>query len=98
MKHFAYLTLLPALVMAASGAARADSWCVRDSAGMMDPICAFSSAQDCVHAAILGPSGSVCQHELDIARPATPETQSTKSLRSKKHRTGRAQPAQWADR
>jgi hypothetical protein len=83
--------------MVASGAARADSWCVRDSAGTMEPICAFSSAQDCVHAAILGPSGSVCQHEADIARPAKPEAQS-KSLRSKKHRAGRAQSAQWADR
>ena len=36
---------------------------VRDKAGMIAPICAFSSAADCVHAALLGPSGSVCVQE-----------------------------------
>jgi hypothetical protein len=41
-------------------AARADSWCIRDSARTLSPICAFSSAQECIHAAIVGPSGVVC--------------------------------------
>jgi hypothetical protein len=50
--------------------ARADSWCIRDSGGMLDPICAFSSAQDCIHAAIVGPSGAVCVQENAIAEPA----------------------------
>jgi hypothetical protein len=40
--------------------AHADTWCIRDSAGIVDPICAFSSAEDCIHAAIVGPSGAVC--------------------------------------
>jgi hypothetical protein len=44
-------------------AARADSWCIRDSGGMLSPICAFSSAQECIHAAIVGPSGGVCVRE-----------------------------------
>jgi hypothetical protein len=90
VKRFACLTLPTALVMVASGAARADSWCVRDSAGTMAPICAFSSAQDCVHAAILGPSGSVCEHEADAARAAKP------AAPAKKHRASRTQ--QRADR
>jgi hypothetical protein len=40
--------------------ARADSWCIRDKDGIIAPICAFSSSADCVHAALVGPSGSVC--------------------------------------
>jgi hypothetical protein len=48
------------LAVAGSVPARADIWCVHDSAGITSPICAFSSAQDCVRAAIVGPSGMVC--------------------------------------
>jgi hypothetical protein len=49
-------------VVAVTGSApvRADIWCLHDSAGVTSPICAFSSAQDCVHAAVVGPSGMVC--------------------------------------
>jgi hypothetical protein len=96
MKRFACLALLAAAVISVRPAA-ADSWCVRDSAGTMEPICAFSSAQDCIHAAILGPSGSVCQHEADVARAAKPEAQS-KGSRSKKHHAGQVQSQHWADR
>jgi hypothetical protein len=35
-------------------------WCIRDKDGIIAPICAFSSPADCVHAALVGPSGSVC--------------------------------------
>ncbi len=97
MKRFACLALLAAVAGIPDRPAAADSWCVRDSAGTMEPICAFSSAQDCIHAAILGPSGSVCQHEADVARAAKPEVQS-KGLRSKKHHAGRVQSRYWADR
>jgi len=51
---------LLALAVAGQLPARADIWCLHDSAGITSPICAFSSAQDCVHAAIVGPSGMVC--------------------------------------
>jgi hypothetical protein len=39
--------------------ARAESWCIRDAAGVTYEICAFSSAQDCIRAALVGPSGGI---------------------------------------
>ena len=58
-----HIGALAALFTLPAAIASADSWCVRDKAGMIAPICAFSSAADCVHAALLGPSGSVCVQE-----------------------------------
>jgi hypothetical protein len=40
-------------------AARAETWCIRDAAGVTREICAFSSAHDCVRAALVGPSGGI---------------------------------------
>jgi hypothetical protein len=63
MRHFVHISALAAAFTIPAAAASADSWCVRDKAGMIAPICAFSSAADCVHAALIGPSGSVCVQE-----------------------------------
>ena len=64
------------LALAAAGVpVRADSWCVHDAAGVTSPICAFSSAQDCIQAAIVGPSGTVCTREEAISRAAAPKEQ-----------------------
>jgi hypothetical protein len=35
----------------------AESWCIRDRAGVTSEICAFSSAEDCIGAAAVGPAG-----------------------------------------
>jgi hypothetical protein len=64
-----------ALAAAAGGPVRADSWCLHDSAGVTSPMCAFSSAQDCIQAAIVGPSGMVCTREEAISRPSLPKDQ-----------------------
>jgi hypothetical protein len=63
MRRIFHIGALAALFTLPAAAARADSWCVRDKAGMIAPICAFSSSADCVHAAMIGPSGSVCVQE-----------------------------------
>jgi hypothetical protein len=47
-----------ATALSAAGA-RAESWCIRDAAGVTHEICAFSSAQDCIRAALVGPSGGI---------------------------------------
>lgn len=48
--------------------AKADSWCIRDLAGVTSAICAFSSAEDCIRAALVGPSGGiVCTRESSVA-------------------------------
>jgi len=42
-------------------AAKAETWCIRDRAGVTSEICAFSSAHDCIRAALVGPAGgAVC--------------------------------------
>jgi hypothetical protein len=42
-------------------AAKAETWCIRDRAG---EICAFSSAHDCIRAALVGPAGgTVCAQQ-----------------------------------
>jgi hypothetical protein len=58
--------------------ARADSWCLHDSAGVTSAICAFSSAQDCIQAAIVGPSGMVCAREDAIPQAPEPKAQARK--------------------
>jgi hypothetical protein len=59
------LALLPMLLPTI---AKADSWCIRDSAGVTSAICAFSSADDCIRAALVGPSGGiVCARESSPA-------------------------------
>ncbi len=63
MRPVFHIGVLAALFTLPAVAARADSWCIRDKAGMIAPICAFSSSGDCVHAALIGPSGSVCVQE-----------------------------------
>lgn len=45
--------------------AKAETWCIRDRAGVTSEICAFSSAHDCVRAALVGPSGgTVCSQQI----------------------------------
>jgi hypothetical protein len=63
MKPMMMVGIMLALAVAEPVRGRADSWCLHDSAGVTTPICAFSSAQDCIHAAIVGPSGMVCSQE-----------------------------------
>jgi hypothetical protein len=58
-----YVGALAGLFTLPAAAVWADSWCIRDKAGMIAPICAFSSSADCVHAALVGPSGSMCVQE-----------------------------------
>jgi hypothetical protein len=69
------------LALAATGSVpvRADSWCVHDAAGVTSPICAFSSAQDCIQAAIVGPSGTVCTREEALSRASPPKDQARRS-------------------
>ena len=38
---------------------RAETWCIRDRAGVTSEICAFSSADDCIGAAAVGPAGGI---------------------------------------
>jgi hypothetical protein len=63
MRRKFYIGALAAFFTLPAAVAWADSWCIRDKAGMIAPICAFSSSADCVHAALVGPSGSVCVQE-----------------------------------
>jgi hypothetical protein len=68
--------------------ARADSWCIRDSGGMLSPICAFSSAQECIHAAIVGPSGGVCVRDdadaaVETTKKASPKRRVSKTYRGR---------------
>jgi hypothetical protein len=51
--------VLAALATAMPAIANAETWCIRDSAGVTSEICAFSSAQDCIRAAMVGPSGGI---------------------------------------
>jgi hypothetical protein len=88
MKQLSFLAVVIALAVPGD-AARAETWCVRDAAGTMSPICAFSSAQDCIHAAILGPSGSIC------AQDSGPPAESADARPGKRHK---ARPQQQADR
>jgi hypothetical protein len=45
--------------------AKAETWCIRDRAGVTSEICAFSSAHDCVRAALVGPAGgTVCSQQI----------------------------------
>jgi len=63
MRQAVYVSALAALFTTLAGTSQADSWCIRDKDGTIAPICAFSSSADCVHAALVGPSGSVCVQE-----------------------------------
>jgi hypothetical protein len=53
------LSVLAASATAMPGTAYAQTWCIRDSAGITSEICAFSSADDCIRAALVGPSGGI---------------------------------------
>jgi hypothetical protein len=59
MRRILPLSLLAALATAMPAIGRAESWCIRDSAGVTSEICAFSSADDCIRAALVGPSGGI---------------------------------------
>jgi hypothetical protein len=64
MRWILPLSLLAALPTAMPAIGHAESWCIRDSAGITSEICAFSSVDDCVRAALVGPSGGiVCVRE-----------------------------------
>jgi hypothetical protein len=44
---------------------KAETWCIRDRAGVTSEICAFSSARDCIGAALVGPAGgTVCAQQI----------------------------------
>ena len=57
------VSALAALFAMPAAIAEADSWCIRDKGGVIAPMCAFSSSADCVHAALVRPSGSVCAQQ-----------------------------------
>jgi hypothetical protein len=63
MRQAVYVGALAAFFTMLAATGKADSWCIRDKAGAIAPICAFSSSADCIHAALVGPSGSVCVQE-----------------------------------
>jgi hypothetical protein len=63
MRRETFAGVLAALATMPAAAGRADSWCIRDKDRIIAPICAFSSSADCIHAALVGPSGSVCVQE-----------------------------------
>jgi hypothetical protein len=87
MKRFVHIGALAATFIIPPAAASADSWCVRDKAGTIAPICAFSSAADCVHAALIGPSGSVCVQEgTPAARYDDPAEQGKKAAKRRYRR------------
>jgi hypothetical protein len=45
-------------------AAKAQTWCIRDRAGVTSQLCAFSSAHDCIRAALIGSAGgTVCAQQ-----------------------------------
>jgi hypothetical protein len=45
--------------------AKAETWCIRDRAGVTSEICAFSSAHDCIRAALVRPAGgTVCAQQI----------------------------------
>lgn len=84
------LTLLTGVLALALSptAVHADMWCIRNSGGMLSPICAFSSAQDCIQAAIVGPSGAVCVHDnTPAAAEAAKPVLRKHRAKSYKHRT-----------
>jgi hypothetical protein len=72
-----------ALVAVGQVPARADIWCLHDSAGITSPMCAFSSAQDCIHAAIVGPSGMVCSQGNAGPPPLENKTRKGHAARSR---------------
>jgi hypothetical protein len=87
MRQAVYIGALTALFTLPGAAVWADSWCIRDKAGMIAPICAFSSSGDCVHAALLGPSGSVCVQEgTPAARYNDPANKAQKAARRRYRR------------
>ena len=49
---------VPSRANRASGG-KAETWCIRDRAGVTSEICAFSSADDCIRAALVGPAGGI---------------------------------------
>lgn len=63
MRLFGWASVVIAALTPPATCAQADSWCIRDAEGITAPICAFSSAEDCIRAAIIGPSGIVCMRE-----------------------------------
>jgi hypothetical protein len=53
------LGVVAVLATAMPGRGNAQTWCIRDKAGITSEICAFSSADDCIRAALVGPSGGI---------------------------------------
>jgi hypothetical protein len=86
---FVGLLALPAAIIPATG--KAQSWCIRDAGGVTADICAFNSADDCIRAALVGPSGGlICsqQHRIPTAEAATVQ-QYASPLRPKRKRIAR---------
>ena len=63
MKGFGMVGAFVAWATVMPAAGHADSWCLRDSAGISPGICAFSSAQDCIRAALINPAAGLCARE-----------------------------------
>jgi hypothetical protein len=59
------ICLVTAFTIGLLTTAKAETWCIRDRAGVTSEICAFSSAHDCVRAALVGPAGgTVCAQQI----------------------------------
>ena len=81
--HFWAIGIIAPLLL--SGSASAEIWCRRDF-DRNNPVCVFSSAQDCVRAA--GAMGGVCEREqLAPARTAKPCKPSREARAAPKRRS-----------
>jgi hypothetical protein len=75
MNSLIFAGLAIAAVMLRPEAALAETWCIRDKTATTPGVCGFSSALDCVHAAMVGPPQSICERERwkpdkpDVNRP-----------------------------
>ena len=63
MNSLIFAALAIAAVMFRPEAATAETWCIRDKTATTPGVCGFSSAADCVHAAMVGPPQSICERE-----------------------------------
>jgi hypothetical protein len=87
MRWIILLSVLAASATAMPGTADAQTWCIRDSAGITSEICAFSSADDCIRAALVGPSGGIiCAPERGRAATTAGGRSNKAALSGARHR------------
>jgi hypothetical protein len=87
MKHLIWMAAPILVLVVAVPQARADTWCIRDSGGGMFQACGFSSAQDCVRAALVGPGGICAREEPPVTTEAV-KSATRKTAHRKKRADG----------